>query len=71
MLNLNIMLDALNQRTRLIVGICLALAGGILWSVQEGNTSYLIYGPWIALAQVMILSGGLLIFPSVVYFVGK
>jgi hypothetical protein len=62
---------SLNPHTRLMVGICLALAGGILWSVQEGNTSHLVYGPWIALAQVMILSGGLLIFPSVVYFVGK
>ena len=56
---------------KLILGVCLALAGGVLWFMQEGARSTVVYTPTILLAQIFILVGGGFIFPSVVFFVNR
>ena len=57
---------------KLILGICLALAGGFIWIAQEGMiSSDIVYNPMVFLAQLLIIVGAFLIFPIIVYFVSK
>jgi len=60
-----------NYAALLAFGILLAVAGGVTWFSQEGSVSHVVYTPLIFLSQVMILTGGVLIFPSVVYYDDK
>jgi|APGre2960657373_1045057.scaffolds.fasta_scaffold49708_4 hypothetical protein len=59
------------KATALVLGILLALSGGVTWFLQESNASHVVYTPLIFFAQVMILTGGALIFPNVVYYVSR